>query len=136
MRGPRLILALLAVTIVAATSTPTSIAQMRWKRRVLVISAPSSGDRQLATQRTDLDRWRSQAADRDLSTVEIVGENVTGALDSAAAVRSRYCLPKDAFEVVLIGKDGGVADRSHTPITGDQLQAAIDAMPMRRNGGR
>lgn len=136
MRGQRLILAFFAVTVLAAAGTASSIADMRWKRRVLVVSAPSAGDRRLAAQRADLDRWRYQAADRDLSTVEVVGTNVTGASDGAAAVRSRYRLPSDAFEAVLIGKDGGVADRSRTPIAGDKLQASIDAMPMRRNGER
>jgi hypothetical protein len=106
MRGQRFILAFIAVSALAAASTASSIADMRWKRRVLVISAPSSGDRRLAAQRADLERWRNQAADRDLSTVEVVGTNVTGASDSAAAVRARYRLPRDAFGVVLIGKDG------------------------------
>ena len=44
----------------------------------------------------------------------------------------REALQIDGFEIVLIGKDGGVKLRSKTPLDVETLYAVIDAMPMRR----
>jgi hypothetical protein len=38
----------------------------------------------------------------------------------------------EGFEVLLIGKDGGVKLRQQEPVGTDVLFAVIDAMPMRR----
>jgi hypothetical protein len=48
----------------------------------------------------------------------------------------RYHLAAATFSVALIGKDGHVALRSQSALTGAQLEAIIDAMPMRRSGER
>jgi hypothetical protein len=44
----------------------------------------------------------------------------------------RDTLQIDGFEVILIGKDGGVKLRAKTPISIQELFSLIDAMPMRR----
>ena len=68
--------------------------------------------------------------------VEVLGNTVRGASDSAAALRRSYKLPADRFTVILIGKDGGEKRRSDTPMSAATLTATIDAMPMRRAGER
>ncbi len=87
-------------------------------------------------QRRILGEWRRQAADRDISVIDLVGADVTGAGDGAAGLRKRYALKPGRFAVLLIGKDGHVALRSARPIAAERLQAVIDAMPMRRAGER
>ena len=129
-----LLAAVAALPILAAA--PTSIDAMRHHRRILLVAAPAPDDPQLAEQRRFLTRWRAGAADRDLSVVELIGDQVAGATDAAPALRRRYGLVPARFAVLLIGKDGHVADRSDRPVAADALERTIDAMPMRRAGQR
>ncbi|KQO06882.1 DUF4174 domain-containing protein [Sphingomonas sp. Leaf242] len=119
---------------VALAASPT-VAQMKWDRRVLVVSAPTAEDPALAEQRRILAGWKTRAAARDLTIVEVVGYTVRGASDSAAALRRKYHLPA-TFTAILIGKDGGEKLRSGKPFPADALEATIDAMPMRKAGQR
>lgn len=120
---------------VAATGVP-SVAEMRWQRRVLVVAAPGANDPALTAQRNVLRGWRRGAEDRDVQVVEVIGDRVTGARDTAVALRARLRMPIAHFSLVLIGKDGHVALRSSEPVTAEALQGRIDAMPMRRAGQR
>ncbi len=119
---------------IALAASPT-IAQMKWERRVLVVSASTAEDPALAEQRRILAAWKTNAVARDLTIVEIVGDTVRGAGDPAAALRRRYHLPT-AFTAILIGKDGGEKLRSAKPFPAAALEATIDAMPMRKAGQR
>ena len=130
---------LIAATIVtagalAAPSEP-SMAEMQWHRRVLIISTPAATDAQFVAQQRALSQW-SGGDDRDVSVVRIEGDTVSGSREAAAALRDRYSLPPTAFTVALIGKDGHVALRSPTSLTGAQIEGVIDAMPMRKSGQR
>lgn len=119
---------------VALAASPT-IAQMKWERRVLIVAAPSPEDASLAEQRRILAGWKSNAAARDLTVIEIVGDQVRGAADTAAQIRHKYHLPA-TFTALLIGKDGGEKLRSAKPFPAAALEATIDAMPMRKAGQR
>ena len=123
---------LLLAIVLAASPT---VAQMKWERRILIVSAPAADDPALAEQRRVLAAWKSSAAARDLTVVEIVGDTVRGAGDPAAALRRKYHLPV-AFTAILIGKDGGEKLRSAKPFPAAALEATIDAMPMRKAGQR
>ena len=112
------------------------VADMKWQKRVLLVAAPDAGDASLVDQRRIVARWQSAADERDLAVVEIVGDRVVGASDAAATLRQRYRLPAAGFTVVLIGKDGGAKLRRTRPIPAAILEETIDAMPMRRGGGR
>ncbi len=122
------------VLAIALAASP-SVAQMKWERRVLIVSAPAADDPALAEQRRVLAAWKSSAAARDLTVVEIVGNTVRGARDPAAALRRKYRLPA-TFTAILIGKDGGEKLRSAKPFPAAALEATIDAMPMRKAGQR
>jgi hypothetical protein len=119
---------------VALAASPT-IAQMKWERRVLIVSAPSTQDASLVAQRRILVDWTAKGDDRDLTVVEVIGNQVRGASDSAATIRRKYHLPA-AFTAILIGKDGGEKLRSAKPFAAAALEATIDAMPMRKAGQR
>lgn len=129
MLHPLLLLSLLA-------APATEVAAMRWEKRVLLVRASGANDPSLLAQRRILQRWRAGAAERDLVLVEVQGETVVGASDTAAQLRRRYRLPATGFMVVLIGKDGGVKLRQTRPIAAAALEETIDAMPMRRSGKR
>jgi hypothetical protein len=123
------------ILLAVALAASPSIAQMRWERRVLIVAAPSAEDASLAEQRRVLAGWKAKGDDRDLTIVEIVGDQVRGASDSAATIRRKYRLPA-TFTAILIGKDGGEKLRSAKPFPAAALEATIDAMPMRKAGQR
>ncbi|WP_354288263.1 DUF4174 domain-containing protein [Sphingomonas sp. UYEF23] len=122
---------LLAAAIAAAT-----VADMRYERRVLIVAAPNEADARRIAQRASLEAMPQELGDRDVTVVEVTGDSVRGATDSAAALRTRWRLPKAAFGIVLVGKDGNAALRRAAPIDRATLVATIDAMPMRRAGQR
>ena len=119
---------------VALAASPT-IAQMKWERRVLIVAAPSAEDASLAEQRRILGHWKAEGDSRELSIVEVVGDQVRGASDPAATIRRKYRLPS-TFTAILIGKDGGEKMRGATPFPAAVLEQTIDAMPMRKAGQR
>ncbi len=135
----RLLLQALFVTAMVAScaaAAPSGIDAIRWKRRVILVSAPASDDPRLLDQRRLLANWRQAAEDRDVTIVQIVGAAVEGLDGKADDLRERFSLPPSQFTVVLIGKDGHVAFRSREPVGGADLTRTIDAMPMRRAGQR
>ena len=130
------VLIALAATLVAASPKLPTVAQLRWDRRVLLVTAPLADDPAAVTQRRIFAEIASSGDDRDLVLVEVIGNAVHGAGDTADGVRRSYKLPSDRFTVILIGKDGGEKRRSTTPMSVVTLTGTIDAMPMRRNGER
>ncbi|WP_345815134.1 DUF4174 domain-containing protein [Paraburkholderia sp. PREW-6R] len=116
----------------SASGAATSISQLTWHQRVLVVFADAAGSAPLAAQRDILAHAPDAMAERDLVLVEVVGDSVKGASDSAAALRHRYGVKADAFRALLIGKDGGVKLDSPQPIALQKLTTTIDAMPMRQ----
>lgn len=125
---------LLAASLIA--TPPSTVAAMRDHKRVLLISAASDADPRLREQRHIVADWTAGAEDRDLAVVAIVGDRVSGAADGADTLRRRHRLSPRGFAVVLIGKDGGTKLRAARPIPAATLETTIDAMPMRRAGGR
>ncbi|MBW6525833.1 DUF4174 domain-containing protein [Sphingomonas sp. RHCKR7] len=127
---------MLLASLLLSAAAPGAVGAMRWEKRVLLVAAPSADDPRLLRQRRIVARWSAAAAERDLVMVEVVGDRVTGASDAAATLRRRYRLPAGRFAALLIGKDGGSKLREERPIAAATLEETIDAMPMRRNGGR
>lgn len=126
-----IMLPLLAGAALGAAA-PTTVAALKWQQRVLLVSTDAARDPRVAAQRRILRAWKAGADERELVLVEVIGDQVTGATDTAAALRRRYRLPARGFAVVLIGKDGGAKLRDERPIAAATLEETIDAMPMRR----
>jgi hypothetical protein len=88
----------------------------RWRSRVIVLSAPSASDAELARARRLLADRAGEAEERDVVVVEV--------------------LRPGPFAVHLVGKDGDVKLRREGRMDLDELWAVIDAMPMRREEKR
>ena len=131
----RLLTVMAALPLLAAASAPT-IDAMKHHRRILIVAAPSASDPRLSEQRQTLATWEQGAADRDISVVEVAGDQVRGSADPEPALHRTWRLAASDFQVLLIGKDGHEALRRSTPVTADDLQRTIDAMPIRRAGQR
>lgn len=114
--------------LLAAAAAPIDAA--RWRDRLLLVFAPAADAPDLVRQRA-VEGPDSRA--RDLRVVIVAGGEVTGASDTAAALRRRFGVGTSEFRAVLVGKDGGVKLDERAPIPADRLFAAIDAMPMRRD---
>lgn len=118
-----------------APGAPT-INQLRHLRRVLIVSAPNARDAAFRSQMKILAVWKDQGQLRDITVVSIVGDEVAGASDTAVKLRHRLGLPAGVFATALIGKDGHLALKAMKPLASLELERTIDAMPMRRAGGR
>ncbi|MGR3370307.1 MAG: DUF4174 domain-containing protein [Sagittula sp.] len=96
----------------------------RWSVRPVLVFAPDSDDAQYTEQIALLRAAEAGLAERDIVVLTDTAPDEKGRLRAALAV--------DGFEVLLVGKDGGVKLRQETPLSVDDLFATIDAMPMRQ----
>jgi hypothetical protein len=79
-----------------------------------------------------------EVADRDLLILEIIEQGKSWAGNqllsrkSVQDIRKKLGVQTGPFQVLLIGKDGGVKLRSSEPVSMKDLFGLIDSMPMRR----
>lgn len=104
------------------------LAYFRWQSRVLVVLAHDLQSPQLAEQRRHFEGMKLGAAERDLVLIQPTADS-----PEAIALKTALGLGNEPFQAVLVGKDGGAKLRFTRPITGQELVATIDAMPMRQN---
>lgn len=102
----------------------SDLAQYRWHNRPLVIFAPSKTDPAYVAQMAMLEKQKAELADRDIIVLSDTSPTANGTL--------RKQLNPKAFEVVLVGKDGGMKLRETTPLDTEVLFSTIDKMPMRQ----
>jgi len=136
-------LLLLAVVSMAHAGEKGSFADLdlnalRWKNRVLVLFSPSESDASFQSQKQGLASREEEVADRDLLILEIIEQGKSRAgnqllsIKSVQDIRKRLGVQTGPFQVLLIGKDGGVKLRSREPVSIKDLFGLIDSMPMRR----
>lgn len=123
--------------------------QYRWKKRPLLVFAPSPEDARYRAQVDSLSQVGEGLADRDMVVIHclaradaegryaFVETDAGGSFQrhlleqrAQTELRDRYGDP--GFQVILVGKDGGVKLRSDQPVAVPRLFSFIDSMPMRR----
>jgi hypothetical protein len=106
--------------------------------RVLVLFSPSKSDASFQSQKQGLDSSAEGVFERNLMVLEIIekGQSRAGnqllSEKSVQDIRKRLGVETGSFQVLLIGKDGGVKLRSSEPVSMKDLFDLIDSMPMRR----
>jgi hypothetical protein len=111
---------------------------LRWKNRVLVLFSPSESDPSFQLQKRGLASSAQGVLDRDLMVLEIIEQGQSRAGNqllsekSVQAIRKRFGVQAGPFQVLLIGKDGGVKLRSSEPVSVKDIFGLIDSMPMRQ----
>ena len=111
---------------------------LRWKHRILLLFGPSESDPSFRLQKQDLASRDQEVIERDLMVLEILEHGESRASDrmlsekAAEAIRNRVGVRSGRFQVLLIGKDGGVKLRSEEPVPAQDIFGLIDSMPMRR----
>lgn len=116
--------AVLAGSLIGPASA-TSLDTLRWKARPLVLFAPAADDPRLSDQVARLAGAQAGLKERDMVVLTVVAPD--------DPLRTRLKAPRDGFLVVLVGKDGHVAERWTTPQNPGGIFALIDRMPMRRD---
>lgn len=121
-----------------AARAPFDLEQYRWKNRVLVVSAPTQDDQELAELQAELASASEELKDRDMvfvtlldSGVSIAGDRQLAAAD-AAATRAALRIPNGEFALRLIGKDGSIKLSTESVASISEIFALIDSMPMRQ----
>ncbi|MGI4832866.1 MAG: DUF4174 domain-containing protein [Janthinobacterium lividum] len=128
-----LLLELLAAITLAAAGPPSlasTIRASKWKKRVLLVAAPRASEAAFRQQKQLLAPAGSQLGERDLLVLDVLHDHLAPA--DRQYLRHDLGLHLTGFEVVLIGKDGGVKQRSTQPLAPAALFGTIDQMPMRR----
>lgn len=111
---------------------------LRWKNRILILFGPSESDPSFRLQKQDLASRTEEVIERDLVILEILehGESQASqeilSKETAESIRNRFNARSGHFQVLLIGKDGGVKLRSEQPVPVQDIFGLIDSMPMRR----
>ena len=100
------------------------LTQYRWKHRPVVIFAPSATDARYVQQIAMLKKHQDALAERD-----IIVFSDTSPADKG---QMRAQLQPKGFDMVLVGKDGGMKLRETTPLSAEALLSTIDRMPMRQ----
>lgn len=128
----------IALSLAATPIMAAPLAQFQWDKRVLVLFAEGdAGD--LHRQTGLLATVRDGLADRDMVVLSVRDDQMQAVFGDAAGLDAQALrtavggADTDAFEAVLIGKDGGVKQRWLQPVSPGELFAIIDAMPMRAN---
>ena len=92
----------------------------------LVIIVALANDSRAARQRTILEHDSVSLVERDVVVQEVTP-------DAARRERPELGVSEHAtFEVLLVGKDGGVKLRRDEPVTVFEISTLIDTMPMRQ----
>ena len=116
------------------TRLEEQLGTLRGKNRVLVLYAPTAEHPEYVKQLRLLADSKPDLAERDLVQIARTDEKMdAGTRDY---LRRELNVPAGAFNLLLIGKDGGVKYRSTKATDPRQLFETIDAMPMRQSETR
>jgi len=111
--------------------------ELTWEKRVLLVFAPDEQYAGLRRQNAMLEAIGDGLVERDMTVIRAFADgrvSVDGQFDaqSASSFYRRFEVGRDEFRVILVGKDGGVKLDRNLAVSGDELFALIDSMPMRR----
>jgi hypothetical protein len=118
--------------------SPFTLMQYQWKKRVLVVSAPTEDDRNLREQQNEVALVPEDFLDRDMVLVTLLDNAVSTAGDreltteETIAARATLGIRPGSFALRLIGKDGSVKLSRETATSMTEIFALIDTMPMRQ----
>jgi hypothetical protein len=112
------------------TSLKDRLRQLTWKKRVLLVVAPSESDEQLRKQQDILSKEDTGLQDRELDVIYLPLSTI--AQGDKVYLMENYNIGQSNFYAILIGKDGSEKLRSASAIDTEKLFGTIDAMPMRR----
>ena len=122
---------------------PASLKSMLHCFRPLLVFSPSATDARLKKQNGILDAAADDMMDRFVMLTPVVPDvkkyrtpldtpYIVLKADAMREIRTRFRVPADRFEVLLLDEDGRVLLRSDKPIDVRRLNTRIDALPERQ----
>ncbi|MEO1588443.1 MAG: DUF4174 domain-containing protein, partial [Bacteroidota bacterium] len=104
-------------------------ADYQWSHRLLLVFAPDLQNEELLEQKANWSQAAEGMEERNLKIWIITHEDIQGEPIpyTASHLYDRYQVARTDFEVILIGKDGGIKQRQHQPLMSQTLFAIIDA---------
>ena len=114
----------LALFAISAAAEEVDLKSLEWVARPVVVFADSPRDPRFIEQMEDFASRQPELEERDVIVLTDTDPNAMGPL--------RKKLRPRGFNLILIGKDGGIKLRTPHPIEVDALNRHIDRMPMRR----
>ena len=133
-----LLAANLSVLPIAGAATAMTASTFDGSRRVVIIAAETSDDERVREQRAALLKHTAALDERDMVVFVSLRDGEVEPIHRPAPADIGDFLSRNppakagGFEVLLVGKDGGVKLRSDRPVRAEDLFALIDTMPMRR----
>lgn len=114
-----------------------SLAEYQWENRLVVIHTATENSELLRKQMQVFENKQKEFIDRKLKVIHTVPGKMKITFPEtsawkAAAIYSEMKKNKPAFELLLIGLDGGVKLRQQDILQTEKLFSLIDGMPMRR----
>ncbi|MDH4439097.1 MAG: DUF4174 domain-containing protein [Rhizobium sp.] len=113
-----------------------SLSDLGWKNRVVLVFGNADNPK-VAKQVKLLEKEQGGLEERDMVVVSVSKERATAVYGNVPAldpdsVRKDAGIEDGGFQVVLVGKDGGIKLRSENVIGDVEMFDFIDQMPMRR----
>ena len=106
----------------------------KWKHRMVVISGDEESVKLQRDRFLELD---GEVLDRDLIVLTIIHppEDVIqdDSLPDHSQIQKHFDIESTDFQILLVGKDGGVKERRYELVEPGEFFDCIDAMPMRRD---
>lgn len=107
------------------TVLPTrSASDYRWENRLVVVFSDTSDSSLVKQQVQAFDGLEQDIEERHMRLLLVA--------DRDHPWRERFRVKESDFQVILVGKDGGVKYRSNEPVAPEVFFQEIDQMPMRR----
>ncbi|MHC4121176.1 MAG: DUF4174 domain-containing protein [Planctomycetota bacterium] len=120
-------------------SSRVDLGKYLWKNRLVLIFAASADDSLYRKQIDEFEGEIDGLVDRDVIVMELLDTGQTALArprfnhGQQSLLRAEFEVPADAFELVLIGKDGTVKLKSEETVSAADLFVLIDSMPMRKD---
>lgn len=113
-------------------------ADFQWDNRILIVIADSDADSLYKEQMLEFERNEKGFKERDLITFSVFRSGMsrfgkqTLHPESSTAILEKYDSVDSDFQILLIGKDGGVKLRKDATVSAEDIFGLIDSMPMRQ----
>ncbi|KXG87979.1 DUF4174 domain-containing protein [Agrobacterium bohemicum] len=127
-----------ALTSISQGFAMESLSHYEWKNRVVLVFGKAT-DRKVERQIDALKAKQAELADRALIVIRITGNEARAVYGTEIALnadklRTDAKIDDNDFQVILVGKDGGVKFRSKDIVSDVEIFDLIDRMPMRKAG--
>ena len=114
------------------------LAQFQWKNRLLFLFAEDANNPFFKNLQSQIRAQKAEVDDRDLIVFEVPAQGParmnTSPLNKkeADSIRNHFAVPSNAFNLILVGKDGGIKLKRSDPVDLREVFGLIDSMPMRQ----